>query len=188
MVPIRGPGSIRCISVLVALISSPVTVRSMRTTSQLRAYTMLEVAATLAVVAILSIMVYGVNQGVERTGVETQSRRGLVALVSAQGLRHDTVGSFASSIADLEETLVNYSYVSGSSPSTSDTELSVSTATVGGEDVVAVAVLSARGRCFTMRSYEPGSSQEDAKRVFEADAGVSCTGQFALTSSGGNSW
>ncbi len=149
---------------------------------------MLEVAATLAVVAILSILVYGVNQGVERTGVETQARRGVVALVSAQWLRHDTVGSFASSISDLEETLVNYTYVSGSSPSTSDTELSVATTTIGGEDVVAVAVLSARGRCFTMRSYEPGSSQQDSKRVFDVDAGVSCTGQFALSSSGGNAW
>lgn len=152
-----------------------------------KGFTLVEVATVLAVLSLLALAASLSLRSTEKTGLDTQARNSLVGFTAAQNLNHDTMGYFVSSPADAPSILAGFTFVPAATSSTSDTEISFKTSTQGGFDYVAAATLSASGRCFVAKVFEPSSPTEDLRRFFEPDA-ITCSANSVDALSGGESW
>ncbi len=152
-----------------------------------KGFTLIEVATVLAVVSLLALAASLSLRSTEKTGRDTQARNSLVGFAAAQNLHHDTLGFYVSSPAYAPSILAGFTFVSPSTASSSDTEISFKTSTHGGYDFVAAATRSASGKCFVVKVFEPSSPTEDQRRFFEPDE-IICSANSVDSISGGASW
>jgi len=141
----------------------------------------------LAVLAIMALVGKVAYDSTIASGRDTLAQEALTNFAAAQGLRHDTLGSFKSDPATAQEILGSYSFVDASTSSTSHEVVSFETGTAAGEDFFVAAVLSPSGRCFLMKSFESASAVADEKRFFEEGV-VACSAAAASSASGGVPW
>ncbi len=156
--------------------------------SRRRAYTLAELAATFAVLGLITVLLAVSTGGSERAGRDAQAQIALEGLVGAQLLRHDTFGSFADDPAVLTGMLAQYEFTTALDPSTSGTEISVTAGDNATGEFFAAAALGDSGACYTVKVYEASVAVDDERRVYlDAEPGA-CTGSFAVTTGGGDSW
>lgn len=156
-------------------------------TARPRAFTLFESVAVLAVLAIVALVGKVAYDSTIASGRDTLAQEALTNFAAAQGLRHDTLGSFKSDPATTQEILGLYSFVDASTSSTSHEVVSFETGTVDGEDFFVAATLSPSGRCFLIKSFESASAVADEKRFFEEGV-VACSAAAASSASGGVPW
>lgn len=178
---VSGPQSLLAASPPVLTVS--VVDRSARP----RAFTLFESVAVLAVLAIMALVGKVAYDSVIASGRDTLAQEALTNFAAAQGLRHDTLGSFKSDPTTAQEILSSYSFVDASTTSTSHEVISFETGSSGGEDFFVAVSLSPSGRCFLLKSFEPASAVADEKWFFEEGA-VACNADTAAVASGGVPW
>lgn len=152
-----------------------------------KAFTLFESVAVLAVLATMALVGKVAYDSVIVSGRDTLAQESLTNFVAAQGLRHDTLGSFKSDPSTAQEILGSYSFVDASTSSTSHEVISFETGSAAGEDFVLAVTLSPSGRCFLIKSFEPASAVADEKRFFEEGV-VACNASIASAASGGVPW
>jgi Tfp pilus assembly protein PilE len=145
---------------------------------------------SVAVLAILSFMVLAgkvAYDSVLASARDTLAQAALTEFAAAQGLRHETLGSFKSDPATANEILGSYSFVDASTSSTSHKVISFETGSSGAEDFFVAATLSPSGRCFLLKHFESASAVADEKWFFEEGV-VVCSAAAAAVASGGVPW
>ena len=150
-------------------------------------FTLAEAAVVLIVLGMLTLLGRFAFDIAVDSGRDTLAEEALTNFSTAQTLRHDTLGVFASTAADAEEILGSYTFLDPSAPSSSHDEISFSTGSEGGEDFIIASSASPSGRCFMIKMFESSSTVPDVKRFFDAGS-VSCSAAAAAAASGGDLW
>lgn len=153
-----------------------------------RAYTLFELVAVVVVVSLLALLASMALSTPDTMSRQARAEVALDGLRAAQMLRYDTFGQFSSDPSTLQDMLAGYSFVANTAASSSPNEISVVVSTADGLDVFAAAVITDRGVCYTVKSFEPSSSTPDVSLVHTALDPASCTGSYALSASTGGSW
>lgn len=152
-----------------------------------KAFTLMESMAVIAILAIMALMAFASYDSTVASGKDKLAQTTLTTFVAAQGIRHDTVGSFKSDPATAGEILGSYSFVGAASPSTTHTVVSFDVGSVDGEDFVVAVAVSPSGRCFLFKSFESVSTLPDERFFFEAGV-VECSVNAATAMYGGVAW
>jgi hypothetical protein len=151
-----------------------------------RALTLPDAIVALVVLTMIASMSYTGGASILRGQGDAEVRNVLVQLVAAQHIRHDTVGSYASSPDELVLLLDDVvAFVGPNTASAEPGQVSVLVQRVGGEDVVIAAAQGTSRRCYVVRSHEPASRVPDERLVL---AGASCTAQAGYLADGGEPW
>ena len=153
----------------------------------LKGFTLVEISVVLIVLSMIAVLAARTFTSTEKAGLDSQARTTLISFAAAQALQHDTMGFFISSPEEASSILASSTYVTSATASDDDTEISFKVASVGGFDYVAAATLSASGRCFFIKTFEPSSPTEDLRKFYEQGE-VTCNADSIGSLSRGQSW
>jgi len=153
-------------------------------TGERLAFTLVELIVVLVVSFILLMVGVATHRALLNSAGQEPAKRSLAVFITAQLDYHEMNGVWMSP-NQAKEVILDLDVVSGGTPSTAETMVSMSTSFVQGKDRIAGAVRTRDGACAVWRSDEFYSDVEDFKSI--ANTG-SCTGDFALNTFAGEPW
>lgn len=155
-----------------------------------RAFTLLELVATLAAAAILTAAAVVSWQAAFGQARDAAARNAVNAVGAAETLRHVTHGRFSDDPAVLAGAESAYTYTTAASTGPAVVSVATGTGDVDGdgtvEQLVGVAAASDDGTCFGLRltAGPAGAAPGELRRRWDIGAGAPCTAAGAIDGRG----